>query len=152
MSPRLRLVDGVRPDEPDLPVPVLLVDPGGTPGERAVAALRRHCVEGVGVLFLMGSDGWARQELRDGVLVVEIAAHPFTLGQVDVDPEDFPERVGDSVLLLRAEAEVDPERFARAAGETALLAAGPEVELADALAGAARKVLLLGPPPAAVPR
>ncbi|MFF4772686.1 hypothetical protein ACFY05_07485 [Microtetraspora fusca] len=70
---RLGICPGVNRDEPDVPVVMLVVDPDGTPGERAVARLGDYCYEGDGVFFLLQTDGWAEHALDDNRLVVEIA-------------------------------------------------------------------------------
>ncbi|MET9658008.1 hypothetical protein [Streptomyces sp. NPDC006510] len=144
--PRLHVRSGVNPDEPDVPVAVLCVDPDGSPGERAVARLGDYCYEGDGVLFLSGTDGWAEHTLDGHRLTVDIAVLPSALGQTGTDPAAFPDRSTadpEAVLVLRAEAEVDPELYARAAPATAVFTGAPDRAL-DAEAG---RPVLLGPPP-----
>ncbi|MFI9628457.1 hypothetical protein [Streptomyces sp. NPDC052042] len=126
---RLLVSSGVNPDEPDAPVVTLLVDPDGSPGERAVARLGDYCYEGYGAFHLLPTDGWAEHTLDGGRLEVAVAVYPFALGQVGVDASDFPGRSAvdpEAALVLRAECVVDPGRYALTAPVTAVFTAGPD--------------------------
>lgn len=115
---RLYVRNGINPDDPDAPVVALLVDPDGTPGERAVAKLSWYGHEGDGAFFLLPTDGWAEHALDGNRLTVAVAAYPFTLEQIGADPAAFPERspgVPEAALVLHAEAAVDPVLYARVA-------------------------------------
>ncbi|WP_262060123.1 hypothetical protein [Streptomyces sp. STR69] len=146
---RLYVRSGIAPDPPDAAFPVLVVDPDGTPGERAVARLGGHCYEGEGAFFLVRTDGWAERSLDAGRLVVGIAVHPLPLRQAGADPAEFPERSGidpDAVLLLSARTTVDPALCARLSEPTAVFIAGPDVTLDDLLADDEWPIILAPPP------
>ncbi|MFD7623616.1 hypothetical protein [Streptomyces sp. NPDC059802] len=143
---RLHIRPGVDPDEPDVPVVTLCVDPEGSPGERAVARLGDHCYEGDGVLFLAGTDGWAEHTLDGRRLTVDIVVHPSVLGRTGAELAAFPGRSAadpEALLVLRAETETDPELYARAAPATAVFTGAPD-RMLDADHG---RPVLLGPPP-----
>ncbi|MFJ9947202.1 hypothetical protein [Kitasatospora sp. NPDC091207] len=147
---RLLLRPGIDPDEPDVPVVTLVVDPDGPPAERAVARLGDHCYEGDGVLYLVRTDGWAERALDAGRLVVGIAVYPVVLGQAGADAAAFAGRSPvdpEAVLVLRAEAPVDPELYARAAPGAVVFAAGPEETLDDLLAAEEAWPMVVAPPP-----
>ncbi|WP_326769367.1 hypothetical protein OG978_36720 [Streptomyces sp. NBC_01591] len=147
---RLHIRSGVNPDEPDVPVVTLRVDPEGSPGERAVARLGDHCYEGDGVLFLSQTDGWAEHTLDGHRLTVDIAVFPSALGRTGADPEAFPDRSTadpEAVLILRAETEVEPELYARAVPATAVFTGTPDRALDDTLAADDGWPVLLGPRP-----
>ncbi|MDK0522649.1 hypothetical protein [Streptomyces sp. ML-6] len=115
---RLLVRTGVNPDEPDVSVVTLLVDPAGSPGERAVALLGGHCVEGDGAFFLMRTDGWAEHALDGDRLTVAVAVYPSVLGRAGADAAGFAERSSvdsEAVVVLREETVVAPELFARLA-------------------------------------
>ncbi|ROQ78089.1 hypothetical protein OG322_38660 [Streptomyces sp. NBC_01260] len=142
---RLHIRSGVNPEEPDVPVVTLVVDPDGPPGERAVHELFSYCYEGDGVVYLVMTDGWAEHTLDGNRLVVEIAVYPGALGQVGVDAGTFPGRSAldpEAALVLRAETVVDPELYARAAPATAVFTAGPDRALDDLLAADAWPMVL----------
>ncbi|MFE6870772.1 hypothetical protein ACFVFS_29975 [Kitasatospora sp. NPDC057692] len=150
---RLHVRSGINPDDPDAPVVALLVDPDGPPGERAVARLGRYGYEGDGAFHLLATDGWAERSLDGDRLTVAVAAHPFTLRQIDADPEAFPERSAtapEAALVLRADAVVDPGLYARADTATVVFSAGPELTLDDVLAGDDAWPVVLAPAPAGV--
>ncbi|MBW4716802.1 hypothetical protein KZQ38_06490 [Saccharothrix sp. SC076] len=143
--PHLEIRTGVNPDEPDAPVLVLVVDPAGTPGERAVAKLGDYCYEGDEVLYLSRTDGWVEHHLDGDRLAVDIAVHPSALKQVGVDPTPFTGRSAvdpEVALVVRVEGVVDPERHAQIAG-TVLYALEPG-ERPD---GGEHWPILLAPPP-----
>ncbi|MGI5489375.1 hypothetical protein [Microtetraspora malaysiensis] len=147
---RLCICPGVNPDEPDVPVVTLVVDPDGTSGERAVARLGDYCYEGDGVFFLLRTDGWAEHTLDDNGLVVDIAVYPFALGQIGVDSAEFPGRSAidpEAALVLRAEGAVDPELYARTAPATAVFVASPERTLDEVLTCEDDWPVLLALPP-----
>ncbi|MEU8263693.1 hypothetical protein AB0C02_24095 [Micromonospora sp. NPDC048999] len=134
---RLYVRPGVNPDDPHVPVAVLVVDPDGTPGERAVARLGGCCYEGDGVVYLVQTDGWAERALAGGQLVVDIAVYPAVLQQVGVDPAGFPGRSAvdpQAVVVLHEETAVDPALSAGLAEATVVLTAGPDVPLDELLA------------------
>ncbi|MFF2354734.1 hypothetical protein ACFVVL_33845 [Kitasatospora sp. NPDC058115] len=149
---RLHVRSGVNPDDPDAPVVVLIVDPDGPPGERAVAELGSYGYEGDGAFFLLPTDGWAEHTLDGGRLTVEVAVYPFTLQQIGADPEAFPERSSaepEAVVVLRADASVDPELWARADDATAVFTAGAGLAPDEVPAGEDAWPLVLAPPPVA---
>ncbi|MFJ3667006.1 hypothetical protein ACIPSE_11170 [Streptomyces sp. NPDC090106] len=151
MTARLYVRSGLDPDDPDRVLAVLVVDPEGTPAERALAALGSYCYEGDGVFYLVRTDGWAERTLDEGELTVDIAVYPVPLRQVDVDPEDFPARSTvdpQALLLLSARTQVDPELGARMAEATAVFTAAPDVPLDDLLKADDQWPMLLAPPPA----
>ncbi|MCI3276766.1 hypothetical protein [Streptomyces cylindrosporus] len=147
---RLHLRSGMDPDAPKTAYAVLVVDPEGTPGERAVAALGSCCYEGDGAFYLVRSDGWAERSPEDGRLAVRIAVHPAVLRQVGVDPEDFPGRSSvdpRALLVLEARAAADPALTAHLAEPTAVFTAGPDTTLEELLASDAEWPMFLAPPP-----
>lgn len=149
---RLHIRTGVDPDEPDVPVVTLLVDPDGPPAERAVARLGDYCHEGDGVFYLAQTDGWAERALSGDRLAVDVAVHPVALGQVGVDAAAFAERSPvdpEAVLVLRVEAGVEPELCARAASATVVFPAGPDDTLDDLLDAEDAWPMVLAPPPGA---
>ncbi|MFF9350621.1 hypothetical protein [Streptomyces sp. NPDC014734] len=145
---RLHVRSGIDPDEPDVPVVTLVVDPEGTPGERAVARLGDCCYEGDGVFYLSRTDGWGEHTLDHDRLVVDIAVYPAVLARNGVDTTAFPDRSAvdpEAALVLRAETTVDPELYARADSSTVVLTAAPDRTLDDAL-GDDWPMLLAAPP------
>ncbi|MFB6891402.1 hypothetical protein ACFCX4_19100 [Kitasatospora sp. NPDC056327] len=146
---RLLVRSGINPDDPDAPVVVLLVDPDGPPGERAVARLGAHGHEESGAFHLLPTDGWAERSLDGDRLTLAVAAYPVALRQVGVDPAAFPERSAaapEAALLLRAEAVVDPGLYARADDVTAVFTAGPDLA-PDEVPADEEPPLLLAPEP-----
>ncbi|MEV0676450.1 hypothetical protein AB0I60_07990 [Actinosynnema sp. NPDC050436] len=147
---QIQVRPGVNPDEPEVPVVVVLIDPEGPPGERAVNDLSSYCYEGDGVLYLAQTDGWAESALAGDRLTVDVVAHPTALEQVDVDPGLFPGRSATdpaAVIVLRVETRVDPGVFARAEPGAAVFALGPDETLEDALADEEAWPILIAPPP-----
>ncbi|MFJ2193280.1 hypothetical protein ACIOJE_35940 [Kitasatospora sp. NPDC087861] len=148
---RLYVRPGLDPDEPDAPVAVLLVDPDGSPGERAMERLGAYCYEGDGVFYLVQTDGWAEHAREGGRLAVDIAVYPAALKAVDVDPADFPLRStvdSRAVLVLHAETTVDPEPDVQLSEGTAVFTcARPGTTLDDVLASAEDWPIVLAPPP-----
>jgi hypothetical protein len=105
----LVLRTGVNPDDPGEQVLVLTVDPAGTAGERAVAALGERGYEGDEVLYLVQTDGWTEHHLADGVLTLDVVVHPAVLESLTVDSADFPNRSTTdpaAVRVLRVTAEI----------------------------------------------
>lgn len=126
---RLLVRPGVNPDEPDVPVVTLVVDPDGPPGERAVARLGDYCYEGDGAFHLLPTDGWIEHTLDGDRLEAAVAVHPFALGQVGVDASAFPDRSAldpEAALVLRAECPVEPGRYALTPPLTAVFTAAPD--------------------------
>ncbi|WP_019071784.1 hypothetical protein [Streptomyces hokutonensis] len=147
---RLYVRSGIAPDAPDAAFPILVVDPNGTPGERALARLGGHCYEGDGAFYLVRTDGWAEQSLDAGQLVVGIAVHPVPLRHVGVDPAAFPERSAidpDAVLIVEARTTADPGLCARLSEPTAVFTAGPDVTLDALLADDEEWPIMVAPPP-----
>ncbi|MBK3565386.1 hypothetical protein [Streptomyces sp. MBT62] len=147
---RLYVRSGIVPDDPDAAFPILVVDPDGTPGERAMARLGGHCYEGDGAFYLVRTDGWAERSVDSGRLAVGIAVHPVPLRQAGTDPADFPERSAidpDAVLIVEARTTVDPELRARLSEPTVVFTAGPDVTLDELLADDEEWPIMLAPPP-----
>ncbi|TDC77548.1 hypothetical protein [Streptomyces hainanensis] len=147
---RLIVRTGADPDEPHVPVVMLVVDPEGSPGERAVARLGGHGYEGDGAFYLPRTDGWAERALGGGRLVVDVVVWPAVLPRIGVDAASFRRRsevVPEAALVLRAVAEVDPAAYARAAPATAVFTAGPGRALDAGFPAADDWPLLLAPPP-----
>ncbi|MFE1963137.1 hypothetical protein [Streptomyces sp. NPDC059479] len=150
MAARLYVRSGLDPDAPDTVFAVLVVDPDGTPAERAVAELGAYCYEGDGAVHLVRTDGWAERSLDAGLLTVGIAVHPVPLRQVGVDPADFPGRSAvdpQAMMVLSARTAADPALSARLAEPTAVFTAGPDVSLDDLLKSE-EWPMVLAPPPA----
>ncbi|MFE6051380.1 hypothetical protein ACFQ6N_11515 [Kitasatospora sp. NPDC056446] len=153
---RLYVRYGLDPDEPDTPVAVVVVDPDGTPGERALERLGGTCYEGDGVFCLVGTDGWAEQSVEDGRLTVGIAVYPAVLAGSEVDPGDFPLRSAvdpGAVLVLSVttalDPTVDPARYGRLSEGTAVFTASPDTPLDDVLGPDGDWPMLLAGPPEA---
>ncbi|MFJ9896029.1 hypothetical protein ACIQPR_22195 [Streptomyces sp. NPDC091280] len=147
---RLYVRSGIAPDDPDAAFVILVVDPDGTPGERAVARLGGHCYEGDGAFYLVRTDGWAERSLDSGRLEVGVAVHPVALRHAGVDPAGFPERSvtdPDAVLLLSAATTVEPALRARLGEPTAVFTAGPDVPLDRLLADDEEWPIVLAPAP-----
>lgn len=147
---RLYVRSGLAPDDPDAAFPILVVDPDGTPGERALTRLGGHCYEGEGAFYLVRTDGWAERSLDSGSLVVGIAIHPVPLQQAGVDPADFLGRSAidpHAVLLLSARTTADPALGTRLGEPTAVYTAGPDITLDQLLADDEEWPIMLAPPP-----
>ncbi|MFJ1614796.1 hypothetical protein ACIODT_17095 [Streptomyces sp. NPDC088251] len=147
---RLYVRPGVDPDERDVPVAVLVVDPDGTPGERAVVRLGDYCHEMNGWACLLQTDGWAEHARDGGWLVVDVAVYPAALRAVGVDPADFPGRSAvdpEAVVVLRAQTAASPEPSVRLSEGTAVFTAGPDVSLDELLATYDDWPMVLAPPP-----
>ncbi|GAB2898654.1 hypothetical protein [Streptomyces mayteni] len=147
---RLIVRTGADPDEPRTPVVMLVVDPEGSPGERAVARLGGYGYEGDGAFYLPRTDGWAERALDGGRLVVDVAVWPSLLRRIGVDPAQFGRRSAvdpEAALVLRAEAEVDPAAYAGAGAATAVFTAGAGRALDDGFPAVDDWPLLLAPPP-----
>ncbi|MFD5466017.1 hypothetical protein ACFWIQ_24760 [Kitasatospora sp. NPDC127059] len=132
---RLYVRAGLDPSDPGAQVAVLVVDPDGAPGERALDRLGSYCYEGDGAFFLLPTDGWAERGLDGDRLAVSIAVYPYALEQVGADPADFPDRSAvdpDAAVVLSAEAAlpVPPGRLSEA---TAVFTGAPGVPLDDLL-------------------
>ncbi|CCH30112.1 hypothetical protein ABZ816_41280 [Actinosynnema sp. NPDC047251] len=147
---QIQVRSGVNPDEPEVPVVVVVIDPEGPPAEQVLNNLSSYCYEGDGVLYFAQTDGWAESALAGDRLTVDIVAHPAALKQVDVDPERFPVRSAtdpEAVVVLRVETRVDPQVFARAEPGAAVFALGPDETLEDALADEESWPIVVAPPP-----
>ncbi|MEU4120199.1 hypothetical protein AB0F71_37580 [Kitasatospora sp. NPDC028055] len=115
---RLYVRSDLDPSDREAHVAVLVVDPDGTPGERALDRLGAYCYEGDGAFFLLPTDGWAERTLDGDRLTVTIAVYPYALEQVRVDPADFPLRSAldpDAAVVLSAEVDLPAEVAARSA-------------------------------------
>ncbi|MFJ7249614.1 hypothetical protein ACIQWA_33960 [Kitasatospora sp. NPDC098652] len=115
---RLYVRSDLDPSDREAHVAVLVVDPDGTPGERALDRLGAYCYEGDGAFFLLPTDGWAERSLDGDRLTVTIAVYPYALEQVRVDPADFPLRSvldPDAAVVLSAEVVLPTEVAARSA-------------------------------------
>ncbi|MPY51901.1 hypothetical protein [Streptomyces acidicola] len=147
---RLYVRSGLDPDEPDVPVAVLLVDPEGTPGERAVARLGDYCHEVNGWACLLRTDGWAEQARDGGQLVVDVAVYPSALLAVGVDPADFTGRSvvdPEAVVILRAQTAAAPEASVRLSEGTVVFTTGLDIPLDELLATYDDWPMVLAPPP-----
>ncbi|MFF0411728.1 hypothetical protein ACFYUY_14960 [Kitasatospora sp. NPDC004745] len=147
---RLSVRSGLYPDAPLVPVAVLLVDPEGGPGERALNRLGSYCHEGDGVFHLVQTDGWAEHAWAGGRLAVDVAVYPFALEQVGVDPAGFPVRSAvdpRAVVVLRVEAAVGPELAARLWEGTLVVRAAAGTPVEEALAAGDDRPIVLAPPP-----
>lgn len=96
---------GINPDFPEELVLAVVVDPDGSPGERAVAALGGRCYEGDGAFYLAQTDGWAASSLADGVLTVDVVVYAAVAGKsLDAFPAG---PVDGTVRLLRVTGTTD---------------------------------------------
>ncbi|MFC9271016.1 hypothetical protein ACFTXJ_25000 [Streptomyces zhihengii] len=150
---RLYVRTGLDPDEPGVPAAVLVVDPGGTPGERAVALLGVHCHGADGWACLARTDGWA-EHTRDGEgLEVAVVAYPRVLRAVDVDPAGFPGRSaadGEAVVILRVRTADVPGAAVPLSEGTAVWTTGSDAPLDEVIAACDDWPMVLASPPAAV--
>ncbi|MCL2731483.1 MAG: hypothetical protein FWE15_15835 [Actinomycetia bacterium] len=147
---RLYVRSGIDPDAPDTAFAILVVDPDGTPGERAVAELGGYCYEGDGALYLVRTDGWAEQSLDAGRLTVGVAVHPVALRHAGVDPADFADRSSadpQAVLVLEAHTLTEAALSERRAAPTAVFTAPPATTVDELLASEDEWPMLLAPPP-----
>jgi hypothetical protein len=125
------LCSGVDPDTPDGVVLVVVVDPEGDHGERAVSRLGLSAYEGDTGFHLARTDGWAERRLDGDRLTVDV-----------VD--------GEAARLLRVTATVDPAEYARAAEVTVVWEAPsgtPAEQVIAALRDQADLPLVLAPGP-----
>ncbi|MFJ3194296.1 hypothetical protein ACIPJQ_16920 [Streptomyces griseoviridis] len=141
MSPRLCVRSGFAPDAPGDGVVVLVVDPGGAPGERAVALLSGYCYEGDGAVHLVRTDG---ESLR-----LAVAVYPVALAHVGVEAGEFAERSAvdpEAVIVLRARTALPSAPVGRLSDATAVFSAAPEVSV-DELLASDDWPMVLAPPP-----
>ncbi|GGP82792.1 hypothetical protein [Saccharothrix coeruleofusca] len=129
---------------------LVVVDPEGTPGERAVARLAELGYEGDGVLHLSRTDGWAERRLRDGVLVVDVLVRSAALESLGVDAEAFTERSRvdrRAVRLLRVRGEAaEGERLPDATTVVAVPPGTPVRRVLADLDSGVEWPLVLAPP------
>lgn len=147
---RLYVRSGLDPDNREAPVAVLVVDPDGTSGERALHRLGAYCHEGAGVFYLLQTDGWAEHSRTGDRLAVDIAVYPIGLEQVHVDPADFPVRSTvdpRAVLVLHAETTVDPAVTGQLSDGTVVFTAAADTPLDDVIASEEDLPIVLAPPP-----
>ncbi|GAA1252486.1 hypothetical protein GCM10009665_49010 [Kitasatospora nipponensis] len=144
---RLFVRSGIHPSAPEVPLAVLLVDPEGSAGERAVVRLGAYCHEVDGWACLLQTDGWAEQVWVDGELVVGVAVYPVGLRAVNVDPADFPERSAvdpRAVIVLTVRTAAAPVALDEG---TVVYTAAPGAALDEVLAGYPDWPMVLAPPP-----
>ncbi|MFJ8279172.1 hypothetical protein ACIRA2_17970 [Streptomyces griseoviridis] len=149
MSPRLSVRSGFAPDAPGDAVVVLVVDPGGAPGERAVALLSGYCYEGDGAVHLVRTDGWAEREVDGESLRLAIAVYPVALAHVGVEAGQFAERSAvdpEAVIVLRARTALPSAPVGRLSDATAVFSAAPEISV-DELLASDDWPMVLAPPP-----
>lgn len=147
---RLYVRSGLDPDEPDVPVAVLVVDPEGTPGERAVARLDTYSHEVNGWACLLQTDGWVEHVRDGGQLAVAVALYPGTLLAVRVDPADFTDRSAvdpEAVVVLRAQTAAAPDASVRLSEGTAVFATSLDIPLDELIATYDDWPMVLAPPP-----
>ncbi|MFD9689165.1 hypothetical protein [Kitasatospora sp. NPDC059088] len=147
---RLYVRSDLDPSDREAHVAVLVVDPDGTPGERALDRLGSYCYEGDRAFFLLATDGWAEQSRDGDRLTVSIAVYPYALVQVRVDPFDFPLRSAldpEAAVVLTAEVTV-PGLPARLSEATAVFTGAADVPLEVLLASEDDWPMVLAPGPA----
>ncbi|MHC3475201.1 hypothetical protein ACYF6T_41950 [Streptomyces sp. 7R007] len=154
---QLWLRDGLDPDAPEAVVVAVLIDPAGTPQERAVGALFSCAYEGEDCFLLVRTDGWAERRLRGDVLTVDVVVHPALLKRLEIDAAGFPERSSadpDAVRLLRVSTRVDPRQYEQAPAATVVLTAPAEATPEQIVAGLQARddwPLIMAPPPRPAP-
>ncbi|QFZ19807.1 hypothetical protein [Saccharothrix syringae] len=76
--PEVVLRTGLHPTHPEALALAVVIDPQGSPGERAVALVGDYCYvdEEDGVAYILQTDAWAEGRVEDGVLVVDILVYP----------------------------------------------------------------------------
>jgi hypothetical protein len=142
---QLWLRDGLDPDAPETFMVAVVVDPQGTPEERAVAELFSYGYEGDGTFLLVRTDGWAERRLDGDILTVDIVVYPAVLDQLDIDAAGFPERSPlepDAIRLLRLSTRVARSHYEQAPDLTVVLTAPVDAD---------NWPLILAPPPSAQP-
>lgn len=147
---RLHVRTGIDPDEPDVPAAVLIVDPEGGPGERALVRLGDYCHEANGWAYLLRTDGWAEHARDGGGLTVGVTVQPAALRAVGVDPAGFPGRSAvdpEAVVILRVRTADAPEPPLPLSEGTAVYVAGPDVAPDELLADYDGWPMVLMPPP-----
>ncbi|MEV6594371.1 hypothetical protein [Streptomyces acidicola] len=151
------LRSGLDPDAPEAVVVAVVIDPEGTPEERAVGELFAYGYEGDGSLMLVRTDGWAERRLQGEILTVEIVVYRDVLKRLDIDTAGFPERPlvePDAVRLLRVSTRVTRREYEQALDLTAVLkapaGATPEQITAGLHSGDTWPLILAPPPPATV--
>lgn len=150
------LRSGMDPDAPEAVVVAVVVDPEGTPEERAVGELFSCAYEGDGSFMLVRTDGWAERRLQGEVLTVDIVVYPAVLKMLEIDAAGFPERSlvePDAVRLLRVSTRVAGRQYEQALDPTAVLTAPAEATPQQIVAGlhsGEEWPLILAPPPPAV--
>jgi hypothetical protein len=143
---------GVDPDLPDEVMLIVVVDPAGTAGERAVSSLGMSAYEGDGAFYLARTDGWVERRLDNRTLTVDVVAYPVVLDD-DIELAEFTERsaVDPAALrLLRVTATVDPVLYRSAVAGTVIwkAPAGSSVDqVLAAIQDQSDWPLLCAPPP-----
>ncbi|MFL6073347.1 MAG: hypothetical protein ACJ73S_08140 [Mycobacteriales bacterium] len=125
------LCSGVDPDAPEDVLLVVVVDPEGEPGERAVARLGLSAYEGETAFHLAPADGWAERRLDGDTLTVDVIG-------------------AGAVRLLRVAGTVDPAEYARAGPATVVWeapAGTPAEQVIAGLRDQADLPLILAPGP-----
>ncbi|WP_344401619.1 hypothetical protein [Streptomyces longisporus] len=146
---------GMDPEAPEAVVVAVVIDPHGSPEERAVGELFSYAYEGEDCFMLVGTDGWAERRLHGEVLSVEIVVHRAVLEALAIDAAGFPERPlvePDAVRLLRVSTPVAGRHYEQALDVTAVLKAPAQVTpqqlVADLHSGEAWPLFLAPRPPA----
>jgi hypothetical protein len=118
------LRSGLNPDEPDRTYLVVVVDPSGQPGDRAVSQHFDSAYEGDGAFHVLQSYGWVERHLDGDVLTVDVVTHPAVLKDLDLSSFHGRSSVdAEAIRLVRTTVVVDPAEYARAPELTLVLSA-----------------------------
>lgn len=99
---------GLDHKDPEAVCLAVVIDPMGSPGERAVAKIGAYCYldEEDRVAYILQTDAWADRRIDDGVLTVDILVYPPAPGTHgdEINEANFPDRSPrdpDALRVLR---------------------------------------------------
>jgi hypothetical protein len=102
--PEAVLRDGIDPEDPERVILAVVVDPHGSPGERAVMAVGDYCFpdEEANVAYILQTDAFTECDLKAGQLTVDFMVFPSPArSDGRIDETDFPERSTLEPLAIR---------------------------------------------------
>ncbi|MCH0539991.1 hypothetical protein I3F58_10520 [Streptomyces sp. MUM 203J] len=153
--PEVWVRSGMDPDDPEAVVVAVVMDPKGSPEERAVLELGNRAHEMEDCFGLLQTDGWAERRLDGEVLTVDIVAYPFE--GLEIDAGAYFERSlvdQEAVRLLRVSSHVARPQYERALDLTAVVmapAGTSDKQIAAGLqSGELWPLILDTPPPAEI--
>jgi hypothetical protein len=102
--PEVVLRDGIDPNDPERVVVAVVLDPDGSPGERAVMAVGDYCFpdEEANVAHILQTDAFTECHLAEGELTVDFMVFPSPArSDGRIDEADFPERSTREPLAIK---------------------------------------------------